>query len=278
MKPPELAARAYDKAQKGGYSVVILDTAGRSQLDQALMDELQAISKKVKLTETLLVVDAMIGQEALHIAEGFRDNVKITGLIFTKMEGDARGGAAISVRSVTGVPIKYLGVGEGMDALEAYDPSRLASRILGMGDMIGLIEKAEAAFDQKMEQDQTERMLKGQFNLEDFQSQLKQLRKMGPLSQVMDMLPGGMGQMARNVDPADTERQMKRTEAIINSMTLKERRNPDILNASRRRRIASGSGMEVQDVNRLIKQFRDAQRLMKTIQKTNGKGMSRLFK
>jgi len=278
LKPPELAARAYDKAQKGGYSVVILDTAGRSQLDQALMDELQAITKKIKLTETLLVVDAMIGQEALHIAEGFRDNVKITGLIFTKMEGDARGGAAISVRSVTGVPIKYLGVGEGMDALEAYDPSRLASRILGMGDMIGLIEKAEAAFDQKMEQDQTERMLKGQFNLEDFQSQLKQLRKMGPLSQVMDMLPGGMGQMARNVDPADTERQMKRTEAIINSMTLKERRNPDILNASRRRRIASGSGMEVQDVNRLIKQFRDAQRLMKTIQKTNGKGMSRLFK
>ena len=278
LKPPELAARAFDKAQKGGYSVVIIDTAGRSQLDQALMDELQSIAKKVKLTETLLVVDAMIGQEALHIAEGFRDNVKITGLIFTKMEGDARGGAAISVRSVTGVPIKYLGVGESMDALEAYDPSRLASRILGMGDMIGLIEKAEAAFDQKMEKDQTERMLKGQFNLEDFMDQLKQLRKMGPLSQVMDMLPGGMGQMARNVDPADTEKQMKRTEAIISSMTIKERRNPDILNASRRRRIASGAGMEVQDVNRLIKQFRDAQRLMKTIQKTNGKGLPRMFR
>ncbi|MDO9122527.1 MAG: signal recognition particle protein, partial [Anaerolineaceae bacterium] len=231
IKPPELAARAYDKAQKGGYTVVIIDTAGRSQLDQTLMDELQSIAKKVKLCDTLLVVDAMIGQEALHIAEGFRDQVKITGLIFTKMDGDARGGAAISVRSVTGVPIKYLGVGEGVDALENYDPSRLASRILGMGDMIGLIEKAEAAFDQKMEKDQTERMLKGQFNLEDFSSQLKQIRKMGSLSQVMDMLPGGMGQMARNVDPADTDRQMRRTEAIINSMTIKERRDPDLLNA-----------------------------------------------
>ncbi len=278
VKPPDLAARAFDKAQKGGYSVVIIDTAGRSQLDQALMDELHSISKKVKLTETLLVVDAMIGQEALHIAQGFRDNVNITGLIFTKMEGDARGGAAISVRSVTGVPIKYLGVGEGIDALETYDPSRLASRILGMGDMIGLIEKAEAAFDQKMEKGQTERMLKGKFTLEDFSDQLKQLRKMGPLSQMMDMLPGGMGQMAKNVDPADTERQMKRTEAIINSMTIKERRDPDLLNASRRRRIASGAGTEVQEVNRLIKQFRDAQRLMKTLQKTNGKGLSRLFK
>lgn len=278
VKPPELAARAFDKAQKGGYTVVIIDTAGRSQLDQTLMDELQSIAKKVKLSETLLVVDAMIGQEALHIAEGFRDQVKITGLIFTKMDGDARGGAAISVRNVTGVPIKYLGVGEGVDALESFDPSRLASRILGMGDMIGLIEKAEAAFDQKMEKDQTDRMLKGQFNLEDFSSQLKQIRKMGSLSQVMDMLPGGMGQAARNVDPADTERQMKRTEAIINSMTVKERRDPDLLNASRRRRIAAGAGTEVQDVNRLIKQFRDAQRMMKTLQKTNGKGLSRLLK
>jgi len=278
IKPPELAARAYDKAQKGGYTVVIIDTAGRSQLDQTLMDELQSIAKKVKLCETLLVVDAMIGQEALHIAEGFRDQVKITGLIFTKMDGDARGGAAISVRSVTGVPIKYLGVGEGVDALENYDPSRLASRILGMGDMIGLIEKAEAAFDHKMEKDQTDRMLKGQFNLEDFSSQLKQIRKMGSLSQVMDMLPGGMGQMARNVDPAESERQMKRTEAIINSMTIKERRDPDLLNASRRRRIAAGAGTEVQEVNRLIKQFRDAQRMMKTLQKTNGKGLSRLLK
>ena len=205
-----MAARAFDKAQKGGYTVVIIDTAGRSQLDQPLMDELLAITRKVKLVETLLVVDAMTGQEALHIAEGFRDTVKITGLIFTKMDGDARGGAAISVRSVTGVPIKFLGIGEGIDALEAYDPGRLASRILGMGDMIGLIEKAEAAFDQKIEKDEAERMLKGKFTLEDFANQLKQIRKMGPLSQVMDMLPGGMGKMAQNVSPEDTEKQMKR--------------------------------------------------------------------
>jgi signal recognition particle subunit SRP54 len=278
VKPPDLAAKAFDRAQKGGYSVVIIDTAGRSQLDQPLMDELLAISRKVKLADTLLVVDAMIGQEALHIAEGFRDTVKITGLIFTKMDGDARGGAAISIRSVTGVPIKFLGVGEGLDAIEAYDPSRLASRILGMGDMIGLIEKAEAAFDQKIEKEDAERMLKGKFTLEDFANQLKQIRKMGSLSQIMDMLPGGMGKMAKNVSPEDTEKQLKATEAILSSMTRNERRDPDILNASRRRRIARGAGTEVQDVNRILKQFRDAQRLMKTMQKTGGRGFPRMFK
>ncbi|MHC1740857.1 MAG: signal recognition particle protein [Anaerolineaceae bacterium] len=278
IKPPELAARAFDKAQKGGFTVVLIDTAGRSQLDQPLMDELQAIAKKVKLNETLLVVDAMVGQEALHIAEGFRDTVKITGLIMTKMDGDARGGAAISVRNVTGVPIKYLGTGEGVEALEAYDPGRLASRILGMGDMIGLIEKAEAAFDQNTQKDQADRMLKGQFTLEDYAQQLKQVRKMGSLQQVMDMLPGGLGQAAKGVDPDEAESQLTRTEAIINSMTIRERRNPDLLNASRRRRIARGSGTDVQDVNRMIKQFRDAQRLIKTLQKTGGRGLSRMFK
>ncbi len=278
LKPPELAARAFDKAAKGGYTVVLIDTAGRSQLDQPLMDELQAITKKVRLVDILLVVDAMVGQEAVHIAEGFRDTVMITGLVMTKMDGDARGGAAISVRSVTGVPIKFLGTGEGVDALEAYDPGRLASRILGMGDMIGLIEKAEAAFDQKNQEEQASRMLKGQFTLEDFLQQLKQLRKMGPLSQVMDMLPGGLGQAAKNVDNAEAEAQLKKTEAIISSMTLKERRNPDILNANRRRRIARGSGTDVQDVNRVMKQFRDSQRLLKTLQKTGGKGISRMFK
>jgi signal recognition particle subunit SRP54 len=278
LKPPELAARAFERAQKGGYSVVIIDTAGRSQLDQQLMDELQRISQKVKLVETLLVVDAMIGQEALHIAEGFRYTISITGLIFTKIDGDARGGAAISVRSVTGVPIKFLGTGEGIEAIEVFDPARLASRILGMGDIIGLIEKAEAAFDQKVQKEQADRVLKGQFTLEDFADQLKQLRKMGSISQMMDMLPGGLGQMARNISPEETERNMKRTEAIINSMTRAEKRNPDLLNASRRRRIARGSGTDVQDVNRLMKQFRDSQRLMKTMQKTGGKGLSRLFK
>ncbi|MEJ5223724.1 MAG: signal recognition particle protein, partial [Anaerolineales bacterium] len=277
VKPPDLAAKAFSQADKGGYTVMIIDTAGRSQLDQALMDELRAITKKVSPVETLLVVDSMIGQEALHVAEGFRDTVSITGLILTKMDGDARGGAAISIRSVTGVPIKFLGTGEKLDALETYDPGRLSSRILGMGDVIGLIEKAESAFDAQTAQKQAERMLKGQMNLEDFIEQLRTIKKMGPISQILEMLPGGMGQMARQIDPRDAERSLKQTEAIINSMTRQERRNPDILNASRRRRIAAGSGTDVQDVNRLMKQFREMQKMMKTLQKTGGRGLPRLF-
>jgi signal recognition particle subunit SRP54 len=277
VKPPELAAKGFDQAQKGGTTVMIIDTAGRSQLDQALMDELQSISKRVAVNDTLLVVDSMIGQEALHVAEGFRDSVSLTGLVLTKMDGDSRGGAAISIRSVTGVPIKFLGTGEGIEALEAYDPGRLASRILGMGDMLGLIEKAESALDQKVAREQADRMMKGQFTLEDFASQLKQVRKMGPLAQIMEMLPGGLGQMAKQISPEQAEKQFKLTEAIINSMTRNERRNPDILNANRRRRIAHGSGTDVQDVNRLIKQFREAQRMFKTIQKSGGRGISRMF-
>ena len=277
IKPPELAARSLDKAQKGGYTVMIMDTAGRSQIDADLMTELKAIAAKVNPVETLLVIDAMIGQEALNIAQGFRDAIQISGLVMTKMDGDARGGAAISVRSVTGVPIKYLGVGEKLDALEAYDPSRLSSRILGMGDMLGLIERAEAAFDQGQAQKTAERMMKGQFTLEDFLDQLKQMKKMGPLAQLMDMMPGQLGQAAKNVDPKDIEKNFKTTEAIINSMTVKERRDPDLLNASRRRRIAAGSGTDVQEVNRLMKQFREMQKMMKTLQKTGMKGLGRLF-
>lgn len=276
-KPQDVAAHAYEQAQKGGVSVVIVDTAGRSQLDQQLMDELRAIAGRVPVCETLLVVDAMIGQEALHVAEGFRDTVTLSGLVLTKMDGDARGGAAISIRSVTGVPLKFLGTGEGIEALEVYDPRRLASRILGMGDVIGLIEKAELAMNQEDAQVQAQKMMKGQFSLEDFASQLRQIRKLGPISQILEMLPGNMGQMAKQVSPDDAERQLRLTEAIINSMTVLERRDPDILNASRRRRIARGCGHDVQDVNRLIKQFRDAQRLMKTLQKTGGRGMPRLF-
>lgn len=276
-KPPELAAYALDLAQKGGYSVMIVDTAGRSQLDDALMNELRAIEKKISPVEVLLVVDAMIGQEALHVAEGFRDTVAITGLILTKMDGDARGGAAISIRSVTGVPIKYLGTGEKLDALETYDPGRLASRILGMGDMIGLIEKAEAAFDSQSAQKQAEKMMKGQLDLEDWLEQMRQMRKMGPLSQILEMLPGQLGQAAKSIDPRDVEKNFKQMESIINSMTRKERRDPDILNASRRRRIAAGSGNEVQDVNRMIKQFRETQKLMKTLQKSGLKGLPKLF-
>ena len=277
VPPPELAYRAFDKAQKGGFSLLILDTAGRSQLDDALMGELRAIQQRVHPVETLLVVDSMIGQEAVNIAKGFRDVVPLTGLMLTKIDGDARGGAAISIRSVTGVPIKYLGTGEGLDAIEVYDPGRLSSRILGMGDVIGLIEKAEAAFDQQAAQEQAAKLMSGEFTLEDFANQLRQVRKMGPLGQLLEMLPGGMGQLARQIDPKDAERQLELTEAIINSMTSLERRKPDILNASRRRRIARGSGTEVQDVNRLIKQYREAQRLFKTLKKSGMRGMPRMF-
>ncbi len=275
--PPQLAANAFDKAAKGGFTVLILDTAGRSQLDNALMDELKAITRKVPPAETLLVVDAMVGQEAVNIAKGFRDTITLSGLILTKMDGDARGGAAISIRSVTGVPIKFLGTGEALDALEVYDPGRLSSRILGMGDIIGLIEKAEAAYEQQTSMKQAEKLMSGDFSLEDFADQLRQLKKMGPIGKILEMLPGNMGQMARQVDPKDAEKQLKLTEAIINSMTVKERRNPDVLNANRRRRIAAGSGTQVQDVNRLIKQYRDAQRLFKSLRKSGGRGLPRLF-
>ncbi len=277
ITPPQLAKRALDKAEKGGYTLVIIDTAGRSQMDSTLMDELKAIAANVNPVDILLVVDSMIGQEALNIAQGFKNAINLTGLVLTKMDGDSRGGAAISIRSVTGIPIKFIGTGEKLDALEAYDPSRLSSRILGMGDLIGLIEKAEAAYDGQNMEKQAQKMMKGQFSLEDWLEQMKQMKKMGPLSQIMEMLPGQMGQAARGLDPSLVESSFKQSEAIISSMTLKERRDPDILNASRRRRIAAGCGMEVQDVNRLIKQFREAQKMMKMFQKTGGKGLGRMF-
>jgi signal recognition particle subunit SRP54 len=277
VPPPRLAAQAVEKAQKGGFSVVILDTAGRSQLDNELMEELRAIQKRVQPAEVLLVVDAMIGQEAVNIAQGFRDVIPLSGLILTKLDGDARGGAAISIRSVTGVPIKFLGTGEALDAIEAFDPSRLSGRILGMGDVLGLIEKAEAAYDEITAREQAEKMISGEFTLQDFADQLRQLRKMGPLGQLMDMLPGGMGKAARQIEPLEAERQLKITEAIINSMTPTERLRPEILNASRRRRIAFGSGTQVQDVNRLMKQFRETRRLFKQIKKTGMRGMPRIF-
>jgi signal recognition particle subunit SRP54 len=277
IPPPEMAKQALDKAQKGGFTALILDTAGRSQLDDALMDELRKIQTKVNPAEVLLVVDAMIGQEAVNIAKGFRDVIPLTGLILTKMDGDARGGAAISIRSVTGVPIKYLATGEALDAIEAYDPDRLAGRILGMGDILGLIEKAESAYDEKEAREQAEKLMTGEFTLQDFADQLRQIRKMGSFGQLLEMLPGGMGQMARQIPPQDAERQLKLTEAIINSMTREERHKPDLLNASRRRRIAFGSGTEVQEVNRLMKQFRETQRLFKTIKKSGMRGLPRMF-
>ncbi len=278
LSPPDLAAMAYLKAQQGGYSVFILDTAGRSQLDDTLMNELKAITKNVTPNDILLVVDAMIGQEAVNIAQGFREAAKITGLILTKMDGDARGGAAISIRSVTGVPIKYLGVGEDLDGLEVFDPQRLASRILGMGDTIGLIEKAEAALDAEQAAQSAEKLLAGEFDLEDFRDQLKQVRKMGPIGQLLGMLPGNLGGgMAAQVNPQEAEKGFTQIEAIINSMTPQERQKPKVIDASRKRRIAKGSGTDVQDVNRLLRQFQEMQRMMKKFKKSGMRGMPRMF-
>jgi len=276
-KPPVCARHAKEKAEKGGFSVVLLDTAGRSQLDNALMEELSAIEKAIQPVEILLVVDAMIGQEAVNIAKGFRDVIPLTGLLLTKLDGDARGGAAISIRSVAGVPIKFIGTGEGLDTLETFDPSRLASRILGMGDILGLIERAEAAVDQEKAQQQAQRIMQGEFTLEDLAEQLKQIRRMGPFSKILEMFPGGMGQIARTLDPRDAEKQLKITEAILNSMTKEERRNPKILNASRKRRIAKGSGTQVQDINRLLKQYLEISRLMKTVKKSGLRNLPRIF-
>lgn len=274
LAPPKLAEKAFQKAKKGGYSTVILDTAGRSQVDDELMDELKAITAKVEPKEVLLVVDAMIGQESVNIAQGFRKTVPLSGLVLSKMDGDARGGAAISIRSVTGVPIKFLGVGEDLDGLEVFDPNRIANRILGMGDMIGLIEKAEATLDAEKAAKSAEKMLSGDFTLEDFAEQLQQMRQMGPMSQLMGMMPNNMfgGQMA-NVDPQEADKNFTRIEAIISSMTPHERRRPKVLNASRKRRIAGGSGTEVQDVNRLIKQHREMRSLFKRMKKSGMRGM-----
>ena len=271
-KPVQIVRGAYEAAKKGAYSVIILDTAGRSQLDDALMDELVGIQSTINCNEILLVVDVMTGQEALNIAQGFRKAIPITGLIMTKIDGDARGGAAISIREVTGIPIKFLGTGEGLDAIEVFDPARISSRILGMGDVLGLIEKAESAYTEQVDAKEAERMLSGEFTLDDFAKQLKQMKKMGPLGSIMEMLPGQYSAVARNVDHHEVEKQLTTVEAIINSMTMQERRNPKILNASRRRRIAAGSGKTVQDVNRLMKQFQDIQKLLKQLQKTGGRG------
>jgi signal recognition particle subunit SRP54 len=277
VKPPELVKRAYQKAKNGGYTVTIVDTAGRSQLDDDLMGELKDIVENVTPSDILLVVDAMIGQEALHVAEGFHNSLPLSGIILTKMDGDSRGGAAISIRSVTGVPIKYIGTGEKLDAFEAFQPERVASRILGMGDVLGLIEKAELAFEESQAQRQAERLTKGEFTLEDLVEMLRSSKKMGSMSQMMDMLPGELGRNVRNISPEDMDKSTKRTEAIINSMTTLERRTPDVLNASRRRRIARGCGLEVQNVNRLVKQFREMQKMFKMLQKSGGRGLSGLF-
>jgi signal recognition particle subunit SRP54 len=267
LSPPELCVAGVLKAKNAGAKAVILDTAGRSQLDQEMMDELVAIRKRVEPVEVILVADAMTGQEAVNIAQGFHKPIGLTGLILSKMDGDARGGAAISMREVTGVPIKFIGTGESREALETFEPDRLASRIMGMGDILGLIEKAEATLDKQDAEEQVARLMKGEFTLEDYAKQLAQMRRMGPMGKVLEMLPGGFGGMASQINSQDAERQIIRTQAIIQSMTPLERRKPDILNASRRRRIASGSGTSVQEVNQLIRTYRQMKKIFKRVGK-----------
>lgn len=273
----EAAAGALKTASEGGYGILILDTAGRSQASEELMDELAHVEQVAHPSETLLVLDAMTGQEAVAIAQGFRARMNVTGLLLAKMDGDARGGAAISIRTVTGIPLRFLGTGEKLDALETYDPVRIASRILGMGDIIGLIEKAEEAMEAKNAGAQADKLRVGAFDLEDWLAQMRQLRKTGPLDQIAQMLPALAGQTAIRADPEELERGLKASEAIICSMTAEERRDPGLLNASRRRRIASGSGTEVQEVNRLVKQFRQAQKLLKAMKGNSPRNLTGLF-
>ncbi len=262
-RPPEIAQRALEHARQEMINVVILDTAGRLQIDQALMDELKQIQAAVHATERLLVVDAMTGQEAVKVAETFNAEIDLTGVVMSKMDGDARGGAALSVRSVTGLPIKFMSTGEKVDGntLEPFHPERLASRILGMGDMLSLIERAEHLYDAEQAKQMEKKLSKGQFDFEDFLDAMNQMRKLGPFQQILGMIPG-MGQFAQNEELIN-EKRIKRVEAIILSMTPYERRNPDIIKRSRRERIARGSGTTIEDVNALIKQFTQMQRMMK---------------
>ena len=274
----QVAEAGVKRGQQLGVSWVIVDTGGRLHIDDELMGELESIKRAASPTETLLVVDAMTGQDAVNAAQEFHERVSLTGLIMTKMDGDARGGAALSVTQVTGVPIKFIGVGERSDALEAFHPDRMASRILAMGDVLTLIEKAQEVVDQDQAKEMERKFRQATFDLEDFLQQIQAVKKMGSLSQIMEMIPG-MNQLGKNM-PADLEEgQITRVEAIIRSMTAEERRRPEIINGSRRRRIARGSGTTAQDINQLLNQFRQTQKLMKQFSRSrNPRSMMGLFR
>lgn len=275
--PPELAAKAVHQARNQGLTTVILDTAGRLNIDEMMMAEIKAIKARVEPIETLLVADAMTGQEAVRVARDFDEAVDITGLVMTKIDGDARGGAAISMREVTDVPIKFLGTGEKLDALELFYPDRIAGRILGMGDVLTLIEKAQTEMDEAEARRASEKLLAGEFTLDDFLKQMQQIKRLGPIGQLMEMVPG-FNKMAQDVDLSEADKELKRVEAIIQSMTPRERRDPKILKASRKRRVAAGSGTSVQEVNALLRQFREMQRMMKQLKQGRGRGnLARLF-
>jgi signal recognition particle subunit SRP54 len=268
--PPDICQRALTRARELNAGVVILDTAGRLHIDDGLMTELNVIKTRLNPAEVLLVADAMTGQDAVRVAEEFHKRLSLTGLILTKLDGDARGGASLSVRAVTGVPIKFVGMGEKLDALEPFHPDRLAGRILGMGDVMSLIEKAQENVDLKQAAVLEKKMRTATFDLEDFLQQLQQVKKMGPLSQLMEMIPGFRGVAKQLPANALNDNQFKRVEAIIHSMTPKERHEPSIIDGSRRRRIARGSGTQPNDVNQLLNQFRQVQKMMR--QMTSGKG------
>ncbi len=278
VDPPDICYHSLEDARKRGSDVVIMDTAGRLQIDDEMMRELEAIRERVKPIEVLLVADAMTGQEAVNIAQGFNDHVGISGLILTKIDGDARGGAAISMRAVTGVPIKFVGTGEKLNALEPFHPERLASRILGMGDMLSLNERAEASFDVSQAEEMEKKLRKGDFDLADFLDQLRQVRKMGPLDDLLGMIPGADKWLKdTKVDQAEAEKNLKTIEAIILSMTPQERHNPRILNASRKRRVAAGSGTSVQQINQLLSQHRQMKKLFKRMSQGKLRGLPRFF-
>jgi len=275
VKPPQIAKEALEYAQKNGHNVVILDTAGRLHVDENMMAELQEIKATVDVHQTILVVDAMTGQDAVNVAKEFDDKVGVDGVILSKLDGDTRGGAALSIKTVTGKPIFYCGMGEKLEDLEQFHPDRMASRILGMGDVLSLIEKAQANIDidEDKGRDMAKRMKKGQFDFEDYLESMKQMQKMGGLAGIMGMLPG-MGMKASDIEGMIDEKQLKHMEAIVLSMTVEERRNPKLLNPRRKFRIAKGCGLDIAEVNRFIKQFEQSQKMMKQMTgNKHGRGM-----
>ena len=269
--PESIALAAMKEAEKNGYNVLIVDTAGRLQIDEELMDELKRLKKSIKPHEILLVVDALTGQDAVNIASGFNDALGVDGVIMTKMDGDSRGGAALSVKSVTGKPIKFMGTGEKYNALEPFHPDRIASRILGMGDVMSLIEQAEYAFDEEESRKLEEKIRKNKFDLDDFLDQMRQINKLGGLGKIMDMMPGLSAADRKNVDLDAGKKELKRMEAIILSMTKEERANPSLLNASRRKRIAAGAGVQVSAINQLIKKYEEMKKMTKALANPNSR-------
>ena len=278
-EPEKIALAAIKEAERKGCNVLIVDTAGRLQIDEELMEELVRLKGAIKPHEILLVVDALTGQDAVNAAEGFNDRLGIDGIIMTKMDGDSRGGAALSAKKVTGRPVKFVGMGEKFDALEPFHPDRMASRILGMGDMLTLIEKAQEDYDEQKAQELEKRLRKNQFTLEDFLEQMGQIRKMGGIGKLLGMMPGMNSRAMQNVNVEQSERDFVQMEAIIQSMTREERENPSILNASRRKRISAGSGQPVSKINQLVKRYDETRKMMKSFTGKGGAGrMNRLFR